>query len=35
MQTYLAVVNDAKHRTTLEEKPLTDEDMNALGVVGL
>jgi len=35
MQTYLAVVNDAKHRASLEEKPLTDADMDALGVVGL
>ena len=35
MQTYLAVVNDAKHRAQLAESPLTDADMDALGAFGI
>jgi MraZ protein len=35
LQTYLAVVNDAKHKALVVENPLTDADMDALGVVGL
>jgi MraZ protein len=35
LQSYLAVVNDAKHRSTLEAEPLTDADMDALGVIGI
>jgi MraZ protein len=35
LQTYLAVANDEKHRTALKENPLTDADMDALGVVGV
>ena len=31
LQTYLAVVNDAKQRASLVENPLTDADMDALG----
>ena len=34
-QNFLAVVNDAMHRAALEAEPLTDADMEALGVVGL
>jgi MraZ protein len=34
-QTFLAVVNDATHRAGLEAEPLTDADIEALGVVGL
>lgn len=34
-QTFLAVVNDAKQKAALEAEPLTDADMEALGVVGL
>ncbi len=35
MQTYLVVANDAKHRAQLAENPLTDADIDALGVVGI
>lgn len=35
MQTYLAVANDEKHRAQLEENPLTDADMDALGAAGI
>jgi len=35
MQTYLAVVDDKKHRASLEENPLTDADMDALGAAGV
>jgi MraZ protein len=35
LQTYLAVANDAKHRASLAENPLTDADMDALGVAGI
>ncbi len=34
-QTYLAVVNDKKHRSELESNPLTDSDIESLGIVGL
>jgi MraZ protein len=34
-QTYLAVVNDAKHKAALAENPLTDADMETLAVVGV
>ncbi|MDE1154925.1 MAG: division/cell wall cluster transcriptional repressor MraZ [Acidobacteriaceae bacterium] len=34
-QNFLAVVNDAKHRAALEAEPLTDADIEALGVIGL
>ena len=34
-QTFLAVVNDAKHRASLEAEPLTDADLEALGAFGL
>lgn len=34
-QVFLAVVNDAKQRAALEAEPLTDADIEALGVVGL
>jgi MraZ protein len=35
MQTYLVVANDAQHRAQLAESPLTDADIDALGVVGI
>lgn len=35
LQSYLAVVNDAKHRIAIEENPLTDADMDALGAAGV
>ncbi len=35
LQNYLGVVNDAKHRASLEADPLTDADMDALGLVGI
>jgi MraZ protein len=35
LQAYLAVVNDKKHRASLEENPLTDADMDALGAAGI
>ncbi len=35
MQTYLVVANDAKHRAQLAENPLTDADIDALGLVGI
>ena len=35
LQTYLAVANDEKHRASLEENPLTDADMDALGAAGI
>jgi MraZ protein len=35
MQTYLAVADDKKHRASLEENPLTDADMDALGAAGV
>jgi MraZ protein len=35
MQAYLAVVDDKKHRASLEENPLTDADMDALGAAGI
>jgi MraZ protein len=35
MQTYLAVADDKKHRASLEENPLTDADMDALGAAGI
>ena len=35
MQTYLAVADDAKHKASLEENPLTDADMDALGAAGI
>ncbi len=35
MQTYLAVADDKKHRAQLEENPLTDADMDALGAAGI
>ncbi|MDE1160952.1 MAG: division/cell wall cluster transcriptional repressor MraZ [Acidobacteriaceae bacterium] len=34
-QTFLAVVNDQKHKAALEAEPLTDADIEALGVIGL
>jgi MraZ protein len=34
-QTFLAVVNDKKQKAALEAEPLTDADIEALGVVGL
>ena len=34
-QTYLAVVNDSKHRAAIDANPLTDADVEALGIVGL
>lgn len=33
--TFLAVVNDKKQKAALEAEPLTDADIEALGVVGL
>ena len=35
MQTYLAVADDKKHKASLEENPLTDADMDALGAAGI
>jgi MraZ protein len=35
LQTYLAVANDEKHKASLEENPLTDEDMDTLGSFGV
>jgi MraZ protein len=35
MQAYLAVVDDKKHKASLEENPLTDADMDALGAAGI
>jgi MraZ protein len=35
LQTYLAVANDEKHKASLEESPLTDEDMDTLGSFGV
>ncbi len=35
LQTYLAVANDEKHRASLTENPLTDEDMDTLGSFGV
>ena len=35
MQTYLAVADDKKHKASLEENPLTDADMDALGAAGV
>jgi MraZ protein len=35
LQSYLAVVNDKKHKAELEENPLTDADMDALGAAGV
>ncbi len=34
-QTYLAVVNDEKHKAELAENPLTDADMETLAIVGV
>jgi MraZ protein len=34
-QTYLAVVNDEKHRAEITSAPLTDADVESLGIVGL
>jgi MraZ protein len=34
-QTFLAVVNDEKQRAAMAAEPLTDADIEALGVVGL
>src|SRR5579871_5436078 len=34
-QTFLAVVQDKKHRAALEAEPLTDADIEALAIVGL
>jgi MraZ protein len=34
-QTYLAVVNDSKHKAELAENPLTDADMETLAIVGV
>jgi MraZ protein len=35
LQTYLAVANDEKHKASLAENPLTDEDMDTLGSFGV
>jgi MraZ protein len=35
LQTYLAVANDEKHKASLTENPLTDEDMDTLGSFGV
>jgi len=34
-QTYLAVVNDEKHKAELAENPLTDADMETMAIVGV
>ena len=34
-QTYLAVVDDKRHSAEIDEQPLTDADIEKLGVVGL
>ncbi len=34
-QTYLAVVNDSKHRAAIDANPLTDAEIETLGIVGL
>jgi MraZ protein len=35
LQTYLAVADDEKHKTSLAENPLTDADMDTLGSFGV
>ena len=35
LQNHLAIANDEKHRATLAQNPLTDADVEALGVIGL
>jgi MraZ protein len=34
-ETYLAVANNAQYRMQLDENPLTDEDLETLGIIGL
>jgi MraZ protein len=35
LQNHLAVANDEKHRASLAQNPVTDADIESLGVVGL